>query len=61
MTEIGGIARFYLERHAHRAPILIEDQISRAIGARGWDEVAKWQRVKLRVERLLQLSGNPVI
>ncbi len=57
MDEIATLARGYFEQHSDHAVALIEDNISRAIGARGWDDVLKWQRVKIRVQRLQSLHS----
>ncbi len=52
MDEIAVIAQDYLDRHEPRALLLIEDQISLAVGRNQWGEVLKWHRVRHRLQRL---------
>ena len=59
-TEIAALARQYFDEHGGHALALVEDDINRAIGARGWDDVLKWQRVKERLRRLQALE-RPII
>ncbi len=52
MDEIALIANDYFDRYKDRAAILIDDEISRAVGQAQWGDVLKWHRVKHRLLRL---------
>jgi hypothetical protein len=59
MDEIGCLAKSYYHLHQNRALVLVEDNISRAIGGARWDDVVKWGRVKRRIIRLSVLQHRP--
>ena len=52
MDEIATLAQDYFDRHQSHAMMLIDDQVSLAIGQRQWADVLKWSRVKHRLRRL---------
>jgi len=54
--DIAVLAKRYFDRYGDHALMLVDDDISRAIGAGGWDDVLKWQRVKERLRRLQALD-----
>ena len=58
MTEIAAIAQDYFSQHAFHSMMLVDDQISVAIGQRQWGEVLKWQRVRCRIERLQAMHAG---
>lgn len=58
MDEIQALAQEYFDRHDAHALMLIEDQISLATGCHTWGDVLKWQRVKLRLQRLQQVRRS---
>jgi hypothetical protein len=52
MDEIAVIAADYFDRYKSHAPVMIDDQISLAVGSSRWSDVLKWHRVKHRLQRL---------
>lgn len=52
MDEIATIAQDYYDRHQSHALVLIDDQVSLAVGQSRWPEVLKWFRVRNRLRRL---------
>ena len=52
--EIGEIARLYMLQPDRDGLGEVECNISRALVEGAWDELSKWHRVKLRLQRLLQ-------
>ena len=58
MNEIAVIAREYFDRHKAHAFMLVDDQISIALGQSQWDRALQWHRVRHRLRRLQMLHAG---
>lgn len=54
--QIGRLVMDYYRRHGGRAPMMISDDVSRAIGRHDWEAARRLQRAKLRFERM-EMAG----
>ncbi|CAN5344654.1 hypothetical protein BH10PSE12_BH10PSE12_18380 [soil metagenome] len=50
--EIDHIVRQYQDEHAENALFMIDERIDSANAACNWDELEKWHRVRMRIQRL---------
>jgi hypothetical protein len=58
MDEIAIIARDYFDQHKAHAFMLVDDQISMALGKSEWEAALKWYRVRHRLRRLQMLYAG---
>lgn len=58
MDEIATIAQDYFDQHEAQAVMLVDHQISMALGKSAWEEALKWYRVRHRLRRLQMLHAG---